>query len=197
MWHLFQPLNKQYSKGFTLSELLVSLSVLGLIAAFAVPKLVTSLNETQRRDLFRTTIRTLTEASSKITNEPPALVTPNNTTWHAFDPLLNSADDNFVAPNNTANSFTLPGGVLIDNFNQLATVGSETILIDVNGVGQPNRIGEDRLWVTACFNPTGTCPAIASNVGAVAQEAGIVGPTPDAWVGAGNVAFFNQLISTT
>jgi prepilin-type N-terminal cleavage/methylation domain-containing protein len=192
----FSPL-KLTCKGFTLSELLVSLAVLGVIAGLAVPSVWTSLKQSQDNALFATTIRTLTEASSKLTNEPPALSAPNNTTWHAYDNLLNSADDSFVAPGNDNNSFTLPGGVLIDNFNQQATVGSETIRIDVNGAEQPNQIGRDRLMVTACFNPTGTCPAVASNVGAVAQEAGIVGPTPDAWAGAGNVAFFNQLVSTT
>jgi prepilin-type N-terminal cleavage/methylation domain-containing protein len=191
----FSPL-KLTCKGFTLSELLVSLAVLGVIAAIAVPSVWTSLKQSQDNALFVTTIRTLTEVSSKLTNEPPALSAPNNTTWHAFDPFLNSADDNFIALDSN-NSFTLPGGVVIDNFNQLAAAGSETIVIDANGAGRPNQIGRDRLMVTACFNPTGTCPAVASNVGAVAQEAGIVGPTPDAWAGAGNVAFFNQLVSTT
>jgi len=195
MWHIFQPTNRQYSKGFTLSELLVSLSVLGLIAAFAVPKLVTSLNEAQRRDLFRTTIRTLTEASSKATNEPPTLTAPNNTTWHVYENLLNSADDNFVALGDADNSFTLPGGVLLSRFIGRADDGGEAILIDVNGAGAPNNIGEDQLMVTTCFNPTGTCPALANiTVNSAAQEAGIVGPTPDITGGAGNVAFFNQLI---
>ena len=192
----FSPL-KLTCKGFTLSELLVSLAVLGVIAGLAVPSVWISLKQSQDNALFATTIRTLTEASSKLTNEPPALSAPNNTTWHAYDNLLNSADDSFVAPGNDNNSFTLPGGVLIDNFNQQATVGYETIRIDVNGVGQPNQIGRDRLMVTACFNPTGTCPGAVYTVGTVAQEAGVVGPTPDAWAGAGNVAFFNQLVSTT
>ncbi|MCS6266693.1 MAG: type II secretion system protein [Vampirovibrio sp.] len=195
----FSPL-KLTCKGFTLSELLVSLAVLGVIAGIAVPSVLTSLKQSQDNALFGTTIRTLTEASSKLTNEPPALSAPNNTTWHAFDLFLNSADDNFVALNNPANSFTMPGGVVIDNFNQLAAAGFQTIRIDVNGAGQPNQIGRDRLMVTACFNPTGTCAAVANiTVNSAAQEAGIVGPTPDTFDAStlGNVAFYNQLVSTT
>jgi len=37
--------NRSTMQGFTLSELLVSLAVLGLIAAFAIPKVLTAVNE--------------------------------------------------------------------------------------------------------------------------------------------------------
>ena len=192
----FSPL-KLTCKGFTLSELLVSLALLGLIAAFTIPKVLYNIQASQQRALLTTAIRTLSDATSKLANEPPALVAPNNTTWHAYDPLLNSADDNFIAAGNIANSFTMPSGVVLNSFNELVTSGLTTIVIDVNGAGRPNRTGRDRLMVTACFNPRGTCIAAANTVGEEAQEAGIVGPTPDARSAAGNVAFFNQLVSTT
>ena len=196
MWHFFQPVFQKQTKGFTLGELLISLAVLGLIAGLTIPSLWLRVKSSQDKALFLSTVKILTEASTKITNEPPALVAPNNTTWHVFDPWLNSADDNFVAVSDVKNSFTLQGGVVISNFNFPATSGLETILIDVNGAVAPNQIGKDCLMVTACFNPIGTCPAAASTVGAVAQEAGTVGPVPDVLVGAGNVAYYNTLTQT-
>ena len=196
MWHFFQPVFQKQTKGFTLGELLISLAVLGLIAGLTIPSLWLRVKSSQDKALFLSTVKILTEASTKITNEPPALVAPNNTTWHVFDPWLNSADDNFEAVSDVKNSFTLQGGVVISNFNFPATSGLETILIDVNGAETPNQIGKDQLMVTACFNPIGTCPAAASTVGAVAQEAGTVGPTPDATGGAGNVAYYNTLTQT-
>jgi hypothetical protein len=51
------------------------------------------------------------------------------------------------------------------------------------------------LFITGCFNPTGTCPAAAYTVGGIAQESGIVGATPDASAGAGNVAYFDKLMT--
>lgn len=185
-------------KGFTLSELLVSLAVLGLIAGLTVPTVWASVKQSQDRALLTTAIRTLSEATSKLVNEPPALVSPSNTTWHAYDPLLNSADDSFVEAGNAANNFTMPGGVVLSRFTGTVTTGRETILLDTNGATGPNTIGKDRVMITTCFDPTGTCPATANiTVGSLAQEAGIVGPTPDATAGAGNVAFYNTLTQST
>jgi prepilin-type N-terminal cleavage/methylation domain-containing protein len=189
---------KKPIKGFTLSELLISLGVLGLIAALAIPSVWASLKESQDRALLRTAIRTLSEASSRLANEPPTLTAPNNTTWHVFDTALNSADDNFVAVGSPDNSFTMPGGGVLSGFNNNVALGAETIILDVNGTVGPNRVGRDQLGLTVCFNPTGTCPAAGFTVNGLAQEAGIVGPMPDAWFGGtGNVAFYNTIISTT
>jgi prepilin-type N-terminal cleavage/methylation domain-containing protein len=42
-------MNNRSLQGFTLSELLVSLAVLGLIAAFAIPKVLTAVGESSSR----------------------------------------------------------------------------------------------------------------------------------------------------
>ena len=197
MWHFFQPVFQKQTKGFTLGELLISLAVLGLIAGLTIPSLWLRVKSSQDKALFLSTVKILTEASTKITNEPPALVAPNNTTWHVFDPWLNSADDNFVAVSDVTNSFTLQGGAVISRFTGTVNDGRQAILIDVNGAVAPNQIGKDRLMVTACFDPTGTCAAVADvTVNSAVQESGTVGPTPDATGGAGNVAYYNTLTQT-
>jgi prepilin-type N-terminal cleavage/methylation domain-containing protein len=45
--------------GFTLTEILVSLSVLGLIVAFAVPKILHATNEASMRTSYKTTVETV------------------------------------------------------------------------------------------------------------------------------------------
>jgi prepilin-type N-terminal cleavage/methylation domain-containing protein len=184
------------AKGFTLSELLVSLAVCALLLSFTVPKVLSSTQEVQRRSSFGIYIKILSEATGRLANDPPSLPAATNTTWHAFDTVLNSADDSFADRN-----FTLPGGGVVNGFTGNLNDGIEDMMIDVNGVGQPNLIGIDRVVLTACFNPRGRCalPTVIPNitVGSVAQDAGIVGPTPDITAGAGNVAFFNRLVSTS
>jgi prepilin-type N-terminal cleavage/methylation domain-containing protein len=186
-------------KGFTLSELLVSLTVIGLIAGLAIPNLVINMNRNKERTLLRAAIRTINEATTKVFNELPVLASPNNTTWHAYDTVLNSADDSFVASGSTANSFILPGGVVVSGFNLTYSQGVESILLDVNGTIVPNAIGKDRVMLTACFNPTGVCPATTNlTVEDAKQEAGTVGPTPDTGTGSGtgNVAFYTTITQT-
>jgi prepilin-type N-terminal cleavage/methylation domain-containing protein len=187
--------------GFTLSELLIALAIIGLIAAFAIPKVLVSLQQSQQRALLTTAIKTLSDATQKIANEPPSLTAPNNTTWHLYDPYLNSADDNFIASGDPNNSFTMPGGVVISNLNVVLTNWVETIWLDANGAAPPNRIGQDSLFLAACFNPRGTCTATTYTVGGVAQESGTIGPVPDTYQSTGgnptpyngNVAFYNTL----
>ena len=187
-------------KGFTLAELLMALAVLGLISALTLPSVWVSMQKSKNRALLTTTIKTLSDATSKIFTELPILPSwGNNSTLHLYDTYLNSAESNFIESGNANNSLTLPGGVVMNNFNGTGVGfvgignGVETILLDANGSASPNQVGKDRLWLSACFNPRGTCPAATYTVGGIAQEAGTVGACPDAHYGTGNEAFYNTL----
>ncbi len=181
-------------KGFTLSELLVSLAVLGLIAGLTVPTVWASVKQSQDRALFKTTIRTLNEATMRIASDPPALPV-GSTTWDLYDLYLNSADDD-----RAATSFTLPGGVVVGSFNEpLTTFDLSGIVVDVNGSAPPNAIGKDKLFLTACFSFKGNCAATQFTVNTAIQESGTVGPLPDSADGnsyTGNVAFYNSIMAT-
>ncbi len=55
-------MNNRSLQGFTLSELLVSLAVLGLIAAFAIPKVLTAVGESSSRAIGREAFGMISEA---------------------------------------------------------------------------------------------------------------------------------------
>lgn len=189
-------------KGFSLAELLTALAVFGVITALLVPNVIYNISTINFRTTFRTTIKLLTDVSSQMTNQAltlpntaPVTATNGNTTWHAFAPFINGTRSDFVGVANPNNSFTLRTGAVLSRFVGNYSDGGEAILVDVNGTELPNTIGTDRLMLTVCFNPLGTCTAVSNiTVNSAAQEAGTVGPTPDATAGAGNVAFYNTLI---
>ena len=55
-------MNNRSLQGFTLSELLVSLAVLGLIAAFAIPKVLTAVGESSARAIGNEMVGMISEA---------------------------------------------------------------------------------------------------------------------------------------
>jgi prepilin-type N-terminal cleavage/methylation domain-containing protein len=184
-------------QGFTLSELLVSLAVLGVIAGIAVPAVWVSVKESQDRTLLCESIRIMNEATMAIANSPPALPA-GSTTWDLYDLYLNSADDD-----RATTSFTLPGGTVLSSFNEPLVGGLSSgltgIFVDANGSAPPNVIGKDRLVLTACFDPKGTCVAGQYTINTAIQESGTVGATPDSADGnsyTGNEAFFAQIMTT-
>jgi prepilin-type N-terminal cleavage/methylation domain-containing protein len=185
---------KRLGQGFTLSELMVSLGVLGLIAAIAIPTAWSSIDDNTNKTLFRESVRILNEATAEIANNPPTLTAPNNTTWDLYDQYLNSADDNRVAM-----SFMLPSGVVLSSFDYLANdLNLEGIQIDINGNSPPNVLGKDQLHITACYNPIGNCPAQLWTVNQVEQESGTIGPIDDNAAGTfynGNEAFYAKIMA--
>jgi prepilin-type N-terminal cleavage/methylation domain-containing protein len=54
--------NKKMSAGFTLSELLVSLAILGLISAFAVPKILNAVGDNSTRAIAKEAMATVAQA---------------------------------------------------------------------------------------------------------------------------------------
>ena len=148
--------------GFTLSELLIALAILGLIATFTIPKLVDSI-QTQGRDaVIKETIATLNQVGHELvmTGEPITY-------------------DNFLARLNVVrrcgavgegcwdhpyNGGSIPGGftngmvvfhngAMLTDFEPHHTFstcpdqnkGDPRFLMDWNGAAGPNLVGEDQL----------------------------------------------------
>ncbi len=126
------------TKGFTLSELLVSLSVLGLIAAFAIPKVLTAVDTQATRAVGKEAISMITAAYDSLKADNDGIV-GKSTTAGTIAGKMNYVSSSGTAPQilvlhnggtvsfNTADSFTP------------VTAGTEpgmmTFNIDPNGAG--------------------------------------------------------------
>ena len=93
-------------KGFTLSELLVSLAVLGLIAAFAIPKVLTSVGNSSFVANAKEAISTISNAFD---SKKASLVTATGTTSVAAINVL-PVNGNMTCSNTTGTTWNYPGG---------------------------------------------------------------------------------------
>jgi prepilin-type N-terminal cleavage/methylation domain-containing protein len=189
-------------QGFTLSELLIALGVLGVIGALTIPSVFSSTHNKQDALLFRDTLHQLNEATQTLAQSPPAL-NAGSSTWDLFNTVLNSKEATFVGVGDSSNSITLQNGVVLSNFEGLVSDGGQAIVVDLNGAGGVNQIGRDRVAVSTCFDPAGQCLAsvfvdyLPSNT-----PSGTVVATPNTGAetigGAGggqtNTLFFDQLM---
>lgn len=76
------------TQGFTLSELLVSLAVLGLIAAFAVPKVLNAVGNSSTLAIAKETISTITTAYDGVKADSTVASVPSSTqAWRLVNKL--------------------------------------------------------------------------------------------------------------
>lgn len=161
--------------GFTLSELLISLALIGLIATFTIPKVLTTLQDQQQKALIRETVATLSTLTQKAIHE-------NNISKQFFRDNLNYQKLCAVHPNEEGcwpggvsgdagnpDAYILHNGVMLTSFNGVLS----TVSIDVNGMTGPNQYGQDQLFLYLCFAETGC----ASDMGGTGPKGpGSVGP---------------------
>ena len=145
-------------KGFTLSELLVSLAVLGLIAAFAIPKVLSSVGNASFVANAKEAISTI---SSAFDSKKAALVTATGTTSVAAINVI-PVNGNMVCTGSGA-TWTYPGS---SNFT---TLGACQAGLDASGTGYSmigsmlySRIGSytnTAANLPDTFTPSATVPA--------------------------------------
>ncbi|MFM7390383.1 MAG: type II secretion system protein, partial [Vampirovibrionales bacterium] len=76
------------AQGFTLSELLVSLAVLGLIAAFAVPKVLNAVGNSSTLAIAKETVSTITTAYDGVKADSTVASVPSSTqAWRLINKL--------------------------------------------------------------------------------------------------------------
>jgi prepilin-type N-terminal cleavage/methylation domain-containing protein len=73
-------------KGFTLAELLIALAILGVIATFTIPKVLTSTTAGKNRAIAKETLATISEAYMQLKVNAPA---PINMTSQELAPYIN------------------------------------------------------------------------------------------------------------
>jgi prepilin-type N-terminal cleavage/methylation domain-containing protein len=168
-WSLiYQILNKvsaPLAKAFTLSELLITVAVLGFIATMAIPKIIQSIETNQKKAIFKEAISTITAVQQK--GMLDGQMTPTNL-FNYFKQSMNyvkACQNNLVTEGCTVSvtgryAFILNNGAMISDFDNCCDFGANGtgngISIDYNGEKGPNIGGQDRLNLNLCFGTT-TC----------------------------------------
>ncbi|MCA9807281.1 MAG: type II secretion system protein [Cyanobacteria bacterium HKST-UBA06] len=168
------PLNRHH--GFTLNELLIALIVLGVIAAFAIPKVLKAVNDNRQ-------IAQLREAAFILENTYYA---NRQAEINFFDGVANADDDlyhylidsiNIIDASPTTKGpagysggcnnasvangyFLLPSGMIISGLAGADTAASgsprfQLVCIDVDGVGGTNLPGNDVFYGNFLYQSTG------------------------------------------
>gem|GEM_PF-2251596 len=156
----------QMTRGFTLSELLVSLAVLGLISALTLPKIFTNVENLKKKAVFKETFMVLQQMYT--TNHlkggmfirKAQLDTLNATKTCAglgsfgLDPAGNSCRTTNTFENGALDNqgFILPSGAhvwALDPNNR----AHDAFIIDWNGHAGKNTIGDDIMMLNACADP--------------------------------------------
>jgi prepilin-type N-terminal cleavage/methylation domain-containing protein len=163
------------TKGFTLSEILICLAILGVILGISIPLLAMNRQKEQKKTVFKETIQVLMEITRGGMADDELL--PENFTKYYFDrmnairhcPVDATAQGCWTAPafaESTAPGVVLLNGSVIIGMDTVSKpyppplalfydrgVLSNGVLIDWNGAKGPNLVGDDQLYVDICYGP--------------------------------------------
>jgi prepilin-type N-terminal cleavage/methylation domain-containing protein len=131
-------MNNRSLQGFTLSELLVSLAVLGLIAAFAIPKVLTAVGESSSRAIGREAFSMISEAYQALRAQQNGNVSRATTAQNLIDQMNYASALTTGNGASTTNSIVLQNGaqiayVPLDNFDTAAVRGVIGFTVDPDG----------------------------------------------------------------
>jgi prepilin-type N-terminal cleavage/methylation domain-containing protein len=156
------------AKGFTLGELLVVLAVLGVLAAFTVPKVFDSSSVKKNATLLKTS---MTQLQAALT--PAAEAGTLNTTKTVYQVLTEGLNVGKACPAaitdgcwTTASQgagyeqsgMILANGAVVSGVSNATILGAtETLIIDADGPGGKNTFNKDQIRLVACVDPAG-CP---------------------------------------
>jgi prepilin-type N-terminal cleavage/methylation domain-containing protein len=192
--------------GFTLAEVLIALALLGVIAAFSIPKILQSSSDNQKGPIFRETLGTLSQIihegylsnAIRATSDYSYFSTRINTLKacpgdaNAQGCWSNAQQGTALNSESIQAGFVLPNGVRITGFNAQMSDDENGVYIDWNGISQPNRLGEDQLYVMMCYRSP--CTYIAGQKGGQILPSGtLVGLT--AQQAADNQRLFDSIVT--
>lgn len=139
------PCYKRREQAFTLSELLIALAILGLIATFTIPKVLQNVESNQKKAVFKETFAALSEivyegcisGAMDATNAGPYILNKLNASKICMN---NATTEGCFPQNNVFGSEANEPGALLANgasIGGLSTVVG-SIVIDWNGAAGPN-----------------------------------------------------------
>jgi prepilin-type N-terminal cleavage/methylation domain-containing protein len=151
-----------YKRGFTLSELLISLSVLGLISALAVPAVYNSYQKQRLVANFKETYSTLARSLSNAAQNDTILdmagvygfmgtqgtnITKNCSTDASAQGCWPGTNVASTYHDGTKPAMVLPSGTIMTDMDQTAGAGTDYLWIDANGMEGPNKKCKDQFPV--------------------------------------------------
>lgn len=149
-----------------MAELLIALAILGVIATFTIPKILSSQNDAKRFAIFKETIAALNDAFHNGCVE--GAISETNFGTYMIQHLnarkicsTNSQSEGCWEPSvNFASQANLPGAVLNNGAfiagldDSSSGTGSDLIIIDWNGLDGPNTEGNDQIALSAVIDNT-------------------------------------------
>jgi prepilin-type N-terminal cleavage/methylation domain-containing protein len=135
-------------KGFTLSELLISLSVLGLISALTLPAIFNSVDEQKKKAVFKETLTALAEASAEESNTDARSMGSIKFIESNMNSQSCSTNMSITNPTDPRDVFgcILQNGAYVYHLDKVSDT-NDNLVIDWNGNAPPNIHGQDRLIV--------------------------------------------------
>jgi prepilin-type N-terminal cleavage/methylation domain-containing protein len=165
--------------GFTLSELLVSLSVLALIAAFSIPSILAGLEKNQKKARYNETFNVISNvvqsgvASGELTDSGNITYLGKNVNAQKICTNA-SAEGCWGSSDTTSNTATSPAivlhsGAIITDIEADVT-GADRYFIDVNGVDEPNIRCEDQFPVVVSIRENSNFESKILRIGEVKRS---------------------------
>jgi type II secretory pathway pseudopilin PulG len=171
---LKQPRRKPFS-GFTLSEIMIGLGILGLISIFALPKVIGSFNGAADNSRWKEVITTLQttinegimmgelSSTNLWTYLQRKLQSSHTCANGVLNGCINATDFNHASWSlNTFGTLVLNNGAVIAGLTDGAALSGgygsySKLAVDINGNTAPNQLGDDQivlLWYWSFNNPS-------------------------------------------
>jgi prepilin-type N-terminal cleavage/methylation domain-containing protein len=160
-------------KGFSLTELLVALLIIGNIAAFSIPKILNSQQNSQKKAVFRETLSAVNEimylgmmkGEIRADNNGTYIISKLNATKICPVDVNLGCWTPAMGTMTSLPGVVLPNGAVIAEMEDCCDNGggqwSNDFIMDWNGDKPPNLVGDDQLWLGLCFG-TADCNQIYS-----------------------------------
>lgn len=143
------PFTRTKQVGFTLSELLIALGILGIIAVFTIPKIIASNTDAQKKAIFREVYGAL--SSIYDTGYKTGQLTHANALTYVASQMnaiklcpTNASTEGCISSTKVSVATNVPGFTLANGAQVWMYTGSaEDFIIDWNGDAGSNTIGDD------------------------------------------------------
>lgn len=163
--------------GFTLAEVLITLGVIGIVAALTIPSLLNKTNDQELKNTFKVTFSEISQAANNMRSDNGGTLDGVFTTGDDFNAIeilkpyfSNIKTGNYLIVLNNGASITSSGsGWVSSSCNDQPSSRCLGLYIDVNGNKKPNISGKDQFYIKLQAHRTvpvgiqgdgSTCPGI-------------------------------------